>query len=107
MHKTLLTVFVLCALWVTTPSAQTNVTVQLRDGSKVEGRYTRVLYVVPVKRSTLEVMRNYVEDLEAKRELLRKLEVVVADDAILATNTSSLSVTALSAGLRAPRPRRP
>jgi OmpA-OmpF porin, OOP family len=38
----------------------------LERGSKVEGRYTRVLYVVPVKRSTLEVMRNYIEDLEAK-----------------------------------------
>ena len=34
--------------------------------AKVEGRYTRVLYVVPVKRATLEVLRNYVEDLEAK-----------------------------------------
>jgi hypothetical protein len=29
---------VMCALWVITPSAQDNVTVQLRDGSKVEGR---------------------------------------------------------------------
>ena len=38
MHKILLTVFVLCALWVTTPFAQTAVTVQLRDGSKIEGR---------------------------------------------------------------------
>lgn len=39
MQKTLLTVFVFCALWVTAPVAQTpNVTVQLRDGSKVEGR---------------------------------------------------------------------
>ena len=33
---------------------------------KAEGRHTRVLYVVPVKRATLEVLRNYVEDLEAK-----------------------------------------
>jgi OmpA-OmpF porin, OOP family len=38
----------------------------LERSARVEGRYTRVLYVVPVKRSTLEVMRNYVEDLEAK-----------------------------------------
>jgi OmpA-OmpF porin, OOP family len=38
----------------------------LERSVKVEGRYTRVLYVVPVKRATLEVMRNYVEDLEAK-----------------------------------------
>jgi hypothetical protein len=30
--------FVMCALWVTTPLAQGNVTVQLRDGSKVQGR---------------------------------------------------------------------
>lgn len=33
---------------------------------KPEGKHTRVLYVVPVKRSTLEVMRNYAEDLEVK-----------------------------------------
>jgi hypothetical protein len=38
MHKRLLTMFVMCALWVAMPFAQGNVTVQLRDGSKVEGR---------------------------------------------------------------------
>lgn len=38
MQKTLLTMFVMCALWVATSFAQGNVTVQLRDGSKVEGR---------------------------------------------------------------------
>jgi hypothetical protein len=38
MYKTLLTVFVMCALWVVTPFAQGPVTVQLRDGSKIEGR---------------------------------------------------------------------
>lgn len=39
MKKTLLTVFVMCALWVTAPFAQTPpVTVQLRDGQKIEGR---------------------------------------------------------------------
>ncbi len=31
---------------------------------KPEGKHTRIIYVVPVKRSTLEVMRNYAEDLE-------------------------------------------
>ncbi len=46
------------------------------------------------------VIEAIVEDLEAKRELFRELEVVVAADAILATNTSSLSVTALAAGLK-------
>jgi 3-hydroxybutyryl-CoA dehydrogenase len=48
------------------------------------------------------VIEAIVEDLEAKRELFRELEVVVAPDAILASNTSSLSVTALAAGLSRP-----
>lgn len=48
------------------------------------------------------VIEAIVEDLEAKRELFHELEVVVAADAILATNTSSLSVTAIAAGLKHP-----
>jgi 3-hydroxybutyryl-CoA dehydrogenase len=48
------------------------------------------------------VIEAIVEDLEAKRELFRELEVVVAADTILATNTSSLSVTAIAAGLKHP-----
>ena len=48
------------------------------------------------------VVEAIVEDLEAKRELFRELEVVVAADAILATNTSSLSITALARGLKHP-----
>jgi 3-hydroxybutyryl-CoA dehydrogenase len=43
-----------------------------------------------------------VENLEAKRALFRELEGLVADDAILATNTSSISVTAIANGLRHP-----
>lgn len=43
-----------------------------------------------------------VEDLDAKRALLRQLEAVVAADAVLATNTSSISVTALASGLAHP-----
>ncbi|HEX5510337.1 MAG TPA: 3-hydroxyacyl-CoA dehydrogenase [Actinomycetales bacterium] len=42
------------------------------------------------------------EDLAAKRDLFAALEDVVAPDALLATNTSSLSVTAVAAGLRHP-----
>jgi 3-hydroxybutyryl-CoA dehydrogenase len=45
------------------------------------------------------VVEAIVEDLEAKRELLRQLEVVVDPTAILCSNTSSLSITALAAGL--------
>lgn len=43
-----------------------------------------------------------VENLDAKRALLARLEAVLAPDAVLATNTSSISVTALAKGLRHP-----
>lgn len=49
------------------------------------------------------VVEAIVEDLAAKRTLLRQLETVVDADAVLATNTSSISVTALAAGLAQPR----
>jgi 3-hydroxybutyryl-CoA dehydrogenase len=48
------------------------------------------------------VVEAIVENLDAKRTLFAQLEGVVADDCILATNTSSISVTAIAAGLRAP-----
>jgi len=43
-----------------------------------------------------------VEDLATKRALFRDLEALLADDAILATNTSSISVTAIANGLKHP-----
>ena len=43
-----------------------------------------------------------VENLDAKRRLFSAIENVVAADTILATNTSSLSVTALAAACRLP-----
>ncbi len=46
------------------------------------------------------VIEAIVEDLEAKRKLLGTLEVLLGPDAILASNTSSLSITALAAGLQ-------
>ncbi|QGZ43072.1 3-hydroxybutyryl-CoA dehydrogenase [Pseudoduganella flava] len=48
------------------------------------------------------VIEAIVENLDAKRALFAELESIVADDAILATNTSSLSVTAIGAALRRP-----
>jgi 3-hydroxybutyryl-CoA dehydrogenase len=44
------------------------------------------------------------EDLELKRELFARLAEACAPDTVLATNTSSLSVTAIAAGV--PRPQR-
>jgi len=50
-------------------------------------------------RLTIEAI---VEDLEIKRGLFRDLEARVAGDAIIATNTSSLSITAIGGGLERP-----
>jgi 3-hydroxybutyryl-CoA dehydrogenase len=48
------------------------------------------------------VIEAIVEQLPAKRELFTALEKVCADTAILATNTSTLSVTAIASGLQRP-----
>ncbi|MCX5266265.1 3-hydroxyacyl-CoA dehydrogenase [Streptomyces sp. NBC_00199] len=48
------------------------------------------------------VVEAVVERLDAKQELFRQLEDVVGEDCLLATNTSSLSVTAVAGALRNP-----
>ena len=49
------------------------------------------------------VVEAIVEKLDAKRDLFRQLENVVAPHCILATNTSSISVTAIANGLVHPQ----
>jgi len=49
------------------------------------------------------VVEAIVENLEAKRQLFAELEGIVGPECILATNTSSLSVTTISAKLRTPQ----
>ncbi|MBC7470135.1 MAG: 3-hydroxyacyl-CoA dehydrogenase [Ramlibacter sp.] len=49
------------------------------------------------------VIEAIVERLDVKRELFAQLEQVVRADAVLATNTSSLSVTAIAAAMQEPR----
>jgi 3-hydroxybutyryl-CoA dehydrogenase len=48
------------------------------------------------------VIEAIVEDLDAKLELFAALEEIVRPDAILATNTSALSVTEIAAGVSTP-----
>lgn len=48
------------------------------------------------------VVEAIVEKLDAKRGLFAQLEGIVAADCVLATNTSSISVTAISSGLQHP-----
>lgn len=48
------------------------------------------------------VVEAIVENLDVKRSVFAELEAVVSEDCILATNTSSISVTAIAAKLRHP-----
>jgi 3-hydroxybutyryl-CoA dehydrogenase len=68
-----------------------------------EAALARVTYVEGATADALRVMaacgfviEAIVEDLAAKRDLFRSLEAIVAPGAVLATNTSSLSVAALA-----------
>jgi 3-hydroxybutyryl-CoA dehydrogenase len=49
------------------------------------------------------VIEAIVENLDAKRELFAQLETIVGPECILATNTSSLSVTTIAAKLKTPQ----
>lgn len=49
------------------------------------------------------VVEAIIENLDAKRKLFGELEAIVGDNCVLATNTSSISVTAIGAALRHPR----
>ncbi|MEP9365847.1 3-hydroxyacyl-CoA dehydrogenase [Xanthobacter sp. VNH20] len=62
----------------------------------------RVASVFAALKDAALVVEAVVEDLEVKKGLFRELEGIVGDDAILATNTSALSVTAICAGLKRP-----
>jgi 3-hydroxybutyryl-CoA dehydrogenase len=48
------------------------------------------------------VVEAVVEELDAKRQLFRELEEVVVPEAVLATNTSALSVTAIASATERP-----
>jgi 3-hydroxybutyryl-CoA dehydrogenase len=48
------------------------------------------------------VIEAVVENLDTKRELFRALEAIVAEDCLLASNTSSFSITAIASGCRRP-----
>ncbi|WP_445157741.1 3-hydroxyacyl-CoA dehydrogenase [Halomonas sp. E14] len=49
------------------------------------------------------VVEAIVEKLEAKQALFQQLEAILGNEAVLATNTSSLSVTAIASGCRHPQ----
>ena len=54
-------------------------------------------------KDALLVIEAIVEKLEIKRMLFQQLESIVSDKCVLATNTSSISVTAIANGLHVPQ----
>ena len=64
-------------------------------------RITPIDTLEPAARAGL-VVEAIVESLAAKRALFQQLETLVATHCILATNTSSISVTAIANGLQEP-----
>lgn len=71
------------------------------DGEAILGRVVACATLDEVAGAGL-VIEAIVEDLEIKRSVFAQLETLLAPDAVFATNTSSLSVTAVAAGLEQP-----
>jgi 3-hydroxybutyryl-CoA dehydrogenase len=72
--------------------------------AQAEGTLDRIRGVVPLEelKSCDIVLESAPEELETKREILEKLDKIVSDDCIIATNTSSLSVTRLASLVKRP-----
>lgn len=62
----------------------------------------RVCDTLTETKSAALVIEAIVENLDTKRALFAELETIVDEGAILASNTSSLSITAMGAGLKRP-----
>jgi 3-hydroxybutyryl-CoA dehydrogenase len=69
------------------------------DGAAIEDRIKATDSLKDFKDAEI-VVEAVVERLEVKQDLFKKLEAIISEDAILATNTSSLAVTAIAAGVR-------
>ncbi|HET7744276.1 MAG TPA: 3-hydroxyacyl-CoA dehydrogenase family protein [Gaiellaceae bacterium] len=71
------------------------------DRDAALGRFALTTRLADLARCDL-VVEAIVEDLEAKVALYRELEGIVRPDAVLATNTSALSVTEIAAAVSTP-----
>jgi len=74
------------------------------DAAAAQAALQRISTVVTLADACVAtlVIEAIAEDLAAKRELFASLENVVTPECILASNTSSLSITALGTGLKHP-----
>ena len=76
-------------------------TISEDDAAAAVGRLEIVGAIADMKGANL-VVEAALEDLDIKRELFQALEAAVDDDCILASNTSSLSVTAIASACDKP-----
>jgi 3-hydroxybutyryl-CoA dehydrogenase len=75
------------------------------DAQKAKDTLARIVTVNSLAALTMGadlIVEAIVENLDAKRALFAEIEALVGDDVVLATNTSSLSVTAIAAQLKHP-----
>lgn len=72
------------------------------DCERIVARIRPVAEVAELSGAAIAV-EAIIEDLGAKQALMRELEQHLAADAVLATNTSSISVTAIACGLQHPQ----
>ncbi|MFG6457671.1 3-hydroxyacyl-CoA dehydrogenase [Roseateles sp. BYS96W] len=83
---------------------------QTLDGLAAKGKLTSEAAAATLARITPVdtlvsadvVIEAIVEDLDVKRALFAELEALLPSDAVIATNTSSISVTALARGMQHP-----
>lgn len=74
------------------------------DASRTAGRTVRAVALTAESFAGAELaIETVIEDLEVKRQLLPRVEGWLDHDAVLATNTSSFQIAALSEGLQRPR----
>ena len=66
------------------------------QGAGMLGRITPCSELAALASARL-LVEAIVESLDVKRQVFSELEALVADDAVLATNTSSISITAIGA----------
>jgi len=90
-------------------NALKNTLAKLIEKGKISAQESAALLGRISFRETLEalsssdlVIEAIVENLDVKKTVFRSLEVLVSEDCILATNTSSLSVTAIAAACNKP-----
>ncbi|SEK05677.1 3-hydroxyacyl-CoA dehydrogenase [Sphingobium sp. AP50] len=87
--------------WAQLQSSAAKGRMSAEDAREIAGRITPCDALEDLVLAQL-VIEAIIEDLEVKRALFANLESIVTPDAILASNTSSISITAIGAGLVRP-----